>query len=789
MDVRLEFLYDLIRTSTVKCEATARMFGCGVAVKDVPYALENIFGSVTFSSKRVSFQNVRGRSGPIRFSVDGNLAAADPFAGSRAQLSVIGLPLDKRLPALASKMGAPESVSVLWRELNPTGKVDLRWEVSVLGYSGGGLRHRGSIFLRDCGLSHAKLGAPVVHVNGQMDITGDRLIVSTASGEWRGAQVEVANAAFRLSPETPVDMVLALRNLQLSEEVKTLLPKESQDSWDLFNPQGTVNAQVRLQRDSGADKPIRATTALTCVKDCEFTYKYFPRRITHLRGVIEFGGEGVGFRGVTGEVGRGKIAFADILIPFDPEAAFNFEFNASGVEFDQEMVQALSPELKEVRELVEASGCFDLEWHQQRKRGKEGRTIYDIVVRPKGARIVYKDLPYALNNVTGAVIYDGSKVVLDHLVGWNDKARFSIDGQIPRSPRGGIFNIKVAGRNVPLDEHVRAALPQKYQAFWDKVTPKGQIQFAFLLNDGIDELGERLFRYEAPEVRLMDCEMNPGLEVTGIRGALKFQGEIRNDPKDSWASGEVNLDRVTLERLTYRKVDATFHNEWDKFWCPHIEAQCYGGKVVAEELVVTKGQGLEDVGYDASFSAENVSAEKLCKLAGLGLKNIQGTIYAKLRAEAPSLKAQDLYAYGSLRITDGHLGDLPALLGIEDKLRAASDQPAFTDADFEYLVMENEAIIKKATLLGPVFNLKGGGKITLNGDLALEFHPEPSEQKPGLPIVSQVVDGMFGAAVTVSVTGTVWNPVFKLDPLIPISKLMQGLSGAFRSAKKKQGEE
>jgi hypothetical protein len=54
----------------------------------------------------------------------------------------------------------------------------------------------------------------------------------------------------------------------------------------------------------------------------------------------------------------------------------------------------------------------------------------------------------------------------------------------------------------------------------------------------------------------------------------------------------------------------------------------------------------------------------------------------------------------------------------------------------------------------------------------------------GIPVLSQVVDGMFGAAVTVSVTGTVWNPVLRVDPLIPISKVMQGLSEAFQTQKK-----
>jgi hypothetical protein len=281
----------------------------------------------------------------------------------------------------------------------------------------------------------------------------------------------------------------------------------------------------------------------------------------------------------------------------------------------------------------------------------------------------------------------------------------------------------------------------------------------------------------------MNCELNPRVPVTGIRGTVKLMGEIRKNPKASWASGQVNLDEATVEGKTYDSVDATFHNESDTLAFPYIEAKCYGGKVVGK-FKVNKGTGLDDSGYEAFFQAENVSAEQICRSAGLKLKNLDGAIFADLRADAKSWKMEDLNADGAFRITDGHLGDLSGMLGVSDKLGTASDRAAFTDADFEYLITENEAVIKKVRLLGPTINLKGEGKITLDGELALEFHPESSGQGPAIPVLSDVVDGMFGAAVTVSVTGTVWNPILKVDPLIPISKLMQGLSDAFRASKK-----
>ena len=777
-DLRFNLSYDLI-ASGVKYKVMAKLLGNSVAIKDLPYPLVGVFGSVTLSDEKLTFQNVRGRWGTTRFVVDGSLPMSDPAGRSALSISVINLPLEGKLAALAGK-----DVTAVWKELNPAGQLDILCKVRGCPTSLTPLRYQASIFLKECGLSNAKRGVSLQHINGQIDLTADRLTVKALSGRWRDVQLQVPQGALQLTPDLPMDFVLCINDLPLSKEVRAILPSEKQATWDLFNPKGVVTVQVHVRSRPGGGIPV-PTVALVCRKDCSLTYKPFPRRVTNLQGTLEFGDKGVAFRGLTGEVGAGKIAFADTVIPYDRASPFNFEFEAKGVACDRELYEALGPVMKAVYDQLKARGRFDIEWHQQRRKGKNGRMVYDVVVRPQGAGVTYGDVAYPLSNLKGEVLYDGSKVVLNDLVGSNRGARITVEGQIPQSPESGTLNIKVTGRNVPLDDDLKEALPEQYRGIWEKIAPKGTVHFGLQLNDGIDELGERLLRFSVPELRLVNCEMNPRVPVTGISGAVKLTGEIRRNPRASWASGEVNLAEATVEGKTYDSVDATFHNEWDTLTFPYIEAKCYGGKVVGE-FKVNKGASPEESGYEAFFRAENVSAGQICKSAGLNLKNLDGAIFADLRADATSWKKEDLNAEGSFRITQGHLGDLSALLGVKDQLGAkASDQPAFTDADFEYLITENEAVIKKARLLGPKINLKGEGKITLDGELALEFHPEPGGQGPEIPVLSDFVDGMFGAVVTVSVTGTVWNPVLKVDPLIPISKLMQGLSDAFGSSKKK----
>jgi len=200
-----------------------------------------------------------------------------------------------------------------------------------------------------------------------------------------------------------------------------------------------------------------------------------------------------------GDVGRGKIAFEDTTIPLDPAAPLYFEFEAKGVEFDRELREALPITTRAINDLLSPRGRFDIEWHQQRRRGRPGKTIYDIAVRPQGASVTYASVPYPLSNVRGTVLYDGGKVVLEKVSASNRGAQIVIDGQIPQSPTAGILNMKITGRNVPLDEDFKRALPEMYQGMWDKLAPKGTIQFTLQLNEGIDELGEGLTRYSLPD--------------------------------------------------------------------------------------------------------------------------------------------------------------------------------------------------------------------------------------------------------------------------------------------------
>ncbi len=779
MDLRFNLTYDLIGSGGVKYRLMAKLLGDSLTVKGLPYSFQSIYGAVTLTDEKLVVQNVRGRWGSTRFVVDGALPLANPAGRPGITVSLLNVPLDPRLAALAGK-----EVSEAWKEFKPTGQFDVLCRLDGCLYAIRDLRYRASIFLKECGFSHQRLDVPIERINGQIDVTRERLHVRRMTALWRGIQIEMPPASTQLSADAPVDFVLRLASLPLDEKLKALLPPDHRASWDQFSPKGVVNAAIHVRRKAGAASPFEATVALTCVKDCEFTYKQFPRTLRNVQGVVEFRSDGVAFRGVKGSVGAGKVEFVDTVIPFDPCASFNFEFTAADIEFDRELYDALSPELKAVYDRINPSGRFDLEWHQERRRGPNARTIHDVVVRPRGAAVLIKDVPYPLNNLQGTILYDGERISLDKLTAQNGPARVAVEGRVPRSSSSGTLHVRVAGRNIPLDDSVQNVLPEGYQGLWGKIEPQGAIHFSLELNEGIDELGKPLVRYTVPELRLLNCAVRPKVPVTGIRGLVKFTGEIREDPRNSWASGEVVLDEAVIEGKKYDSVNATFHNERDLMTFPYIEARCYGGKVVGE-LKVNKGASVDSSGYEAFFRAENVSARQICESAGVALKSVDGAIFADFRAEARSWKAEDLNADGSFRISQGHLGDLVSMMGVTEKLNTGPAKPAFTDVDFDYIIAENEAVIEKARLIGPSINLKGEGKIGLDGNLSLEFHPEPGRGGPEIPVVSQFVGGMFGAAVTISVTGTVWNPVIKVDPLVPIGKMMLGLSEAFGAVGKK----
>jgi hypothetical protein len=210
-----------------------------------------------------------------------------------------------------------------------------------------------------------------------------------------------------------------------------------------------------------------------------------------------------------------------------------------------------------------------------------------------------------------------------------------------------------------------------------------------------------------------------------------------------------------------------------------LQAECYGGKA-AGEFTIRKGETLKDAGFEAFFEANDLNAGAMVSDVVPEVKGVEGRLSSEMKAGGRRFDTDDLNADGSLQIIDGNLGTLPKLLGLLQRLQGLPpNAAAFKAAKLGYDVRDKQARIKYADLTGPAFSLHGKGKIGFDGSLRMEFRPDFGPDSRKFPVVGDLLRLVAAGVIPVTLTGTLKDPIWKVEPLLPLVKVVKGIGRLF----------
>ncbi len=691
----------------------------------------------------------------------------------------------------------PEHIRFIVNDLSPEGTVNVDYRIlppvngrqsapeMKLTILNGEARYRGFPY-------------PVRQIQGRIIINESRVRIEGMVARSGETTFTMPDRTFDTSARDTITIEIAGKRLKLDDTLKAALSEHSQEFWDLFAPKGYINVDVRIDCIPNRKTPV-VTATIQC-NGAELTYQPFPYSVRNVQGTMIFTEDGVQLKGVSGEPSSGKISFADSMLYFDQTKGVSFSIKGSGLRFDSVLRSCLPKEFQSTWDTISPEGAFELDWHQVRKPGKDRKYEYNVAIRLNGCKMKYKSLPYALTKMSGELVYDGEKVSIQDVTGkyaWEvaapgnqtrrGEAAITIRGGVSDPGAEGVVNLTVKGEDVPLDENMRQALPADYVPAWDRLQPKGNISFTCNLTYRADEKGERFIEYDVPDLHFKDCRMKVAdATVSSLEGVVTLSGQVKKDPKQNWTHGELLTSSlpvaVTIDKKTYEITRLVFDDVADAVHVPYFEGWCYGGKIFGS-FSVKKGAPFEDSGFTAEFRATDVDAGEVIRASGLEVKGVKGKISAESQASGKGLQLKELNAKGSLQIRKGNMGELPNLLGIP-KGGAFASVRAFTDADLVYEIGDNQAKIIKADLVGAVLSLRGRGRISLDGKLALEFRPEFGPDSRKIPLIGDFVGVLVGGVIPVTLTGTLDDPHWKVDPLLPLTKLVRGIAGIFAGTPK-----
>jgi len=116
---------------------------------------------------------------------------------------------------------------------------------------------------------------------------------------------------------------------------------------------------------------------------------------------------------------------------------------------------------------------------------------------------------------------------------------------------------------------------------------------------------------------------------------------------------------------------------------------------------------------------------------------------------------------------------------------APADQTAFREAEVWYFVRGQRIVLEDIRLFGRTVNLYGAGFVEPDGQLNLTFMTGQKADRPLIPALSEMLEGIRSELVLVEVTGTLKEPHVELRSFsklsVPLRELVDLVRGASRN--------
>jgi len=316
-----------------------------------------------------------------------------------------------------------------------------------------------------------RLPRPVTELEAAFRISDEDLLIENLSGASGPSTIEVK--LFRLAGfefGAPMWLDARVRELDLDERLRDILPDRLRPEWDKYLPAGKIHADVRLHYDGRRWDP---DVTVDCL-DTAFTYHKFPYRLQHARGRIEWKDNAVDVR-LVGRAGSREVHVEGKIVDPRPGCAFWFKVDGGDLPLDEKLFEALRGKARDTVRSLNPRGTIDVLFQCCRERPGEPAHKH-LRVGVEGGWIRYEGFPYPLGNISGVIERNDDHWEFRDFAGTNDTGRIACEGELDVAPEGNRWVLRFTGTSVPLEEELRDALEQPHmRRLWEDLRVRGMV--------------------------------------------------------------------------------------------------------------------------------------------------------------------------------------------------------------------------------------------------------------------------------------------------------------------------
>jgi len=245
-----------------------------------------------------------------------------------------------------------------------------------------------------------------------------------------------------------------------------------QGFWDMYQPQGMVDAELEMSGNLGRLSESTMAGNANC-KDAAFCYNKFPYAIEHLTGRIDFTKNSVTLNNLSGKHGDTRFFLNGSCSDFGPNLKYGIRITSNNMPLDNDLYNVLKTKQKEFWSAFSPTGLagINLQFSRQTQTDKKIK----LAVELHGSEAVYRNFPYQLQNLTGRLLFDRNKVIFSDVVSQVSQRKITLNGEIETrgDDKPAMYDFLIKVNNVPLDATLETALTEKQKNLYQQFSPAG----------------------------------------------------------------------------------------------------------------------------------------------------------------------------------------------------------------------------------------------------------------------------------------------------------------------------
>ncbi|MDB5354219.1 MAG: hypothetical protein JWN24_672 [Phycisphaerales bacterium] len=756
-----------------------------------PYPLEHLSGVLKVRERYIDIVNAHAKRGTTTLVVNGRVAWEDPdhpvdgspmpppgspkhqpIVRTDVKVSVHDLPVDSMLLA-----AMPPAERDWLKKIGATGRIDVEGSVFQ------GIEHSGvllgpeppthlplvarpeevcfdlGITLHDGTLWPAEGTFSVSDVSGHLHLAQDGLQILDLHGKRGKAQLSTEGAITWAGGPPEVILRAHAIDLGMDAPLYAMLPVDGRRAWDEVQPQGTIDANMTFRWKEGEED-------------------------AGTRGRGDAGKEGAKDAGTENGADTGTAEKKVIAMAVGPSAPASVPLSASP---RPRVPASISVDthtpVPEIPPAADSLGMIPMG--------------FTAVLKPRGLTCTIKSLPYRLELTGGAIRIKPGSVTIEEVTGRHGAGTMIVSGTGSTAERP-VWDLRLTGKDVAVDDELRAALPTALVSVIDSMKLRGNIDFDFpkfvYRGDGLlgstpasgpatkavgnakaiaagtaPASGPASGPASAPAapldidlasvITLNDCTLDAGVPMQNVSGKLRMAATVR-EGKLSAMQGDLDISKLTMagHKLDGFKADLIKPADRNEFYIDKMRATVAGGQMAGQIHMSYPDDGPSR--YLMSMVLRNADAKELT-----ADKDFNGQLTASLALEGAWGDASIRRGRGDVVVTGKDLYRIPLIMGLLQvtNLSLPIAMP-FKTGTARYSVDGQRVNFEQVELKSDNMMMTGTGHLDFKSKQVLMTFVTDNPGGFRVPFLNDILQGARSELFKFNIKGTIQQPKVEANP-------------------------